>query len=73
MTWIALLPRWQRVEIGELDLVDLHSIDAFAARWMGRRRPLHTLINGPGIWADQSGTRAATRRNSRPTISVTSS
>ena len=44
----AALVGVERVEIGQLDLVDPHSIDAFAARWLEGDRPLHILINGAG-------------------------
>lgn len=36
----------ERVEVSQLDLIDPHSIDAFAARWLRSGRPLHILING---------------------------
>ncbi|HEY2673985.1 MAG TPA: SDR family NAD(P)-dependent oxidoreductase [Rugosimonospora sp.] len=38
-----------RVEIGQLDLLDPTSIDAFAARYLDSGRPLHILINNAGI------------------------
>ena len=38
----------ERVEVGQLDLVDPRSIDAFAAGWLDRARPLHILVNGAG-------------------------
>ncbi len=38
----------ERVEVSQLDLLDPHSIDAFAARWLRSERPLHILINGAG-------------------------
>ncbi len=44
----AALVDVERVEIGQLDLVDPHSIDAFAAQWLESGRPLHMLINGAG-------------------------
>ncbi|WP_029624099.1 SDR family NAD(P)-dependent oxidoreductase [Sphingomonas sp. PAMC 26617] len=34
--------------VGQLDLVDPNSINAFAARWLETDRPLHILINGAG-------------------------
>lgn len=34
-----------RVEVSQLDLLAPASIDAFAARWLDARRPLHVLIN----------------------------
>ena len=37
-----------RAEVGQLDLVDPLSIDAFAARWLKSGRPLYILINGAG-------------------------
>jgi NAD(P)-dependent dehydrogenase (short-subunit alcohol dehydrogenase family) len=39
----------ERVEIGQLDLLDPVSIDAFAARYLDSGRPLHILINNAGI------------------------
>ena len=36
------------VAVGQLDLIDPASIDAFAARWLEGGRPLHMLINGAG-------------------------
>lgn len=44
----AALADVERVDIGQLDLVDPHSIDAFAARWLDSGRPLHILVNGAG-------------------------
>jgi NAD(P)-dependent dehydrogenase (short-subunit alcohol dehydrogenase family) len=38
-----------RVEIGQLDLLDPTSIDAFAARYRDSGRPLHILVNNAGI------------------------
>jgi NAD(P)-dependent dehydrogenase (short-subunit alcohol dehydrogenase family) len=38
----------ERVEVGQLDLVDPHSINAFAAQWQEGGRPLHILINNAG-------------------------
>ncbi|MET0390871.1 MAG: SDR family NAD(P)-dependent oxidoreductase [Polyangiales bacterium] len=34
-----------RVEVSQLDLIDPQSIDAFVARWLASKRPLHVLIN----------------------------
>jgi NAD(P)-dependent dehydrogenase (short-subunit alcohol dehydrogenase family) len=39
----------ERVEIGQLDLIDPSSIDAFATRYLDSGRPLHILINNAGI------------------------
>jgi NAD(P)-dependent dehydrogenase (short-subunit alcohol dehydrogenase family) len=39
----------ERVEVGQLDLLDPTSIDAFAARYLDSGRPLHILINNAGI------------------------
>jgi NAD(P)-dependent dehydrogenase (short-subunit alcohol dehydrogenase family) len=39
----------ERVEIGQLDLLDPTSIDAFAARYLDSGRPLQILINNAGI------------------------
>jgi NAD(P)-dependent dehydrogenase (short-subunit alcohol dehydrogenase family) len=38
-----------RVQIHRLDLMDPASIDAFAARYVDSRRPLHMLINNAGL------------------------
>ncbi|APR82790.1 Short-chain dehydrogenase/reductase SDR [Minicystis rosea] len=35
----------QRVEVGQLDLLDPKSIDAFTTRWLDTQRPLHILVN----------------------------
>jgi NAD(P)-dependent dehydrogenase (short-subunit alcohol dehydrogenase family) len=40
-----------RVELDALDLADPSSIDAFAARFLASKRPLHRLINNAGIMA----------------------
>ncbi len=37
------------VEVGQLDLMDPASIDAFVSRWLETRRPLHILINCAGL------------------------
>ena len=39
------------VEVGQMDLSDPSSIDAFAAAFLGSGRPLHLLINKAGIMA----------------------
>jgi NAD(P)-dependent dehydrogenase (short-subunit alcohol dehydrogenase family) len=39
----------ERVEIGQLDLLDPTSVDAFSARYKDSSRPLHMLINNAGI------------------------
>jgi NAD(P)-dependent dehydrogenase (short-subunit alcohol dehydrogenase family) len=39
----------ERVEVGQLDLLDPSSIDAFAARCLDSGRPLHILINNAGF------------------------
>ncbi|WP_026924006.1 SDR family NAD(P)-dependent oxidoreductase [Glycomyces arizonensis] len=39
----------ERVETGQLDLLDPASIDAFAARYVASGRPLHILVNNAGI------------------------
>jgi NAD(P)-dependent dehydrogenase (short-subunit alcohol dehydrogenase family) len=41
----------QRVELETLDLIDPASVDAFAARFLASKRPLHLLINNAGIMA----------------------
>lgn len=45
----AALAGIERVEIGQLDLLDPTSIDAFAARYRDSGRPLHILVNNAGI------------------------
>ena len=40
-----------RTEVGQLDLLDPRSIDAFAAAFLASGRPLHLLINNAGIMA----------------------
>jgi NAD(P)-dependent dehydrogenase (short-subunit alcohol dehydrogenase family) len=40
-----------RVETGQLDLLDPKSIDDFVARYLAGGRPLHILINNAGIMA----------------------
>jgi NAD(P)-dependent dehydrogenase (short-subunit alcohol dehydrogenase family) len=39
----------ERAEVGQLDLLDPVSIDAFAARYIDSGRPLHMLLNNAGI------------------------
>src|ERR687895_2782412 len=39
----------ERVEVGQLDLLDPASIEAFAARYVDSGRPLHVLVNNAGI------------------------
>jgi NAD(P)-dependent dehydrogenase (short-subunit alcohol dehydrogenase family) len=39
----------ERIEIGQLDLLDPASIDAFATRYLAAGRPLHILVNNAGI------------------------
>jgi NAD(P)-dependent dehydrogenase (short-subunit alcohol dehydrogenase family) len=39
----------ERVEIGQLDLLDPTSINAFTTRYLDSGRPLHILINNAGI------------------------
>ena len=38
----------ERVEVGQLDLVDPRSVEAFATGWLDGARPLHILVNGAG-------------------------
>ena len=45
----AALAGIDRVEVGQLDLLDPASIDAFAARYLDSGRPLHILLNNAGI------------------------
>jgi NAD(P)-dependent dehydrogenase (short-subunit alcohol dehydrogenase family) len=47
----AALAGVERVEVAGLDLLDPASIDVFADRYPGSRRPLHILINNAGIMA----------------------
>jgi len=56
----AALAGIERVELESMDLSDPKSIDAFAARFIASRRPLHLLINNAGImaaplWRDARG------------------
>lgn len=44
----AALGDVEHVDVGQLDLIDPASIDAFAARWREDGRPLHILVNGAG-------------------------
>ncbi|MFJ3034655.1 SDR family NAD(P)-dependent oxidoreductase [Curtobacterium pusillum] len=37
------------VQVEQLDLTDLHSIDAFAEQWVASGRPLHVLINNAAV------------------------
>lgn len=46
----------ERVEIGQLGLLDPTSIDAFAARYRDSGRPLHNLVNNAAIPAPESST-----------------
>jgi NAD(P)-dependent dehydrogenase (short-subunit alcohol dehydrogenase family) len=39
----------ERVEVGQLDLLDPKSIDAFATRYVDSGRPLHVLLNNAGF------------------------
>jgi NAD(P)-dependent dehydrogenase (short-subunit alcohol dehydrogenase family) len=45
----AALAGLDRVQLERLDLMDPASIDAFAARYVDSRRPLHMLINNAGL------------------------
>jgi len=45
----AALAGLDRVQLERLDLMDPASIDAFAARFVDSRRPLHMLINNAGL------------------------
>lgn len=47
----------ERVEVGQLDLVDPRSIDAFTSRWLESRRPLHVLVNSAALPAPGTITR----------------
>lgn len=47
----AALAGLRGVEVEPMDLLDPASIDAFAARFLARRRPLHLLVNSAGIMA----------------------
>ncbi len=44
----AALAGVERVEVGQLDLVDPASVAGSAARWLEGGRPLHVLVNGAG-------------------------
>ena len=48
---IASLAHADRIELAPLDLMDPASIDAFAARFVASKRPLHLLIDNAGIMA----------------------
>jgi NAD(P)-dependent dehydrogenase (short-subunit alcohol dehydrogenase family) len=50
-----------RVSVGQLDLSDPTSIDAFVAQWLDSGRPLHVLINNAGVAASGRVTRDARR------------
>jgi NAD(P)-dependent dehydrogenase (short-subunit alcohol dehydrogenase family) len=45
----SALARIERVEVGQLDLLDPASVDAFADRYVDSGRPLHILLNNAGI------------------------
>lgn len=45
----AALAGVRGVEIDHLELMDPASVDAFAARFLASRRPLHALINNAGV------------------------
>lgn len=45
----AALSELPRAEVSPLDLLDPHSVEAFAARYVGSGRPLDILINNAGI------------------------
>ena len=45
----AALAGIERVEVGQLDLLDPGSVDAFAGRYLHSGRPLHILANNAGI------------------------
>lgn len=47
----AALEGIANVELAELDLAEPKSIDAFAASFLGSKRPLHRLVNNAGIMA----------------------
>lgn len=47
----AALDGIERIEIESLDLLDPHSVDAFADRFLPSGRPLHILVNSAGIMA----------------------
>lgn len=47
------------VEVSPLDLVEPGSIDAFAARWLESRRPLHILVNSAAAPAPRTLVRDA--------------
>ncbi|MDZ4759616.1 MAG: oxidoreductase [Alphaproteobacteria bacterium] len=41
-----------RVEVEEMDLADLHSVETFAAGYVATGRPLHILVNNAAIMAN---------------------
>jgi len=47
----AALSGIDRVELDAIELSDPASVDAFAARFLASRRPLHILVNNAGIMA----------------------
>ncbi|MFC3057504.1 SDR family NAD(P)-dependent oxidoreductase [Paenirhodobacter populi] len=47
----AVLNGIERVDIESMDLLDRHSIDTFADRFLASERPLHILVNSAGIMA----------------------
>jgi NAD(P)-dependent dehydrogenase (short-subunit alcohol dehydrogenase family) len=47
----AALAGIERVELETVELSDPASVDAFAARFAGSKRPLHLLVNNAGIMA----------------------
>lgn len=47
----AALAGIPRVELESVELADPASVDAFAARFLASRRPLHLLVNNAGIMA----------------------
>lgn len=49
----------ERVEVGQLDLVDPKSVEAFAARWLRTQRPLHVLVNNAALPAPRTIARDA--------------
>jgi NAD(P)-dependent dehydrogenase (short-subunit alcohol dehydrogenase family) len=48
---VAVLAGLEAIEIEAMDLMDRGSVDAFAARFLASRRPLHILVNSAGIMA----------------------
>jgi len=60
------------VEIIELDLSSLRSVEKFASEFINKKIPLHILLNNAGIMAAPYGLRMGLKIILGPTTSVTS-